>query len=527
MKSFTDRHWPLVGALAFLAACEQAPESVIPVYDAASIERRDIEITVDAAGVIEPESTVEVKSKASGEVLTVSGETGDVVEAGTLLVAIDKRTPRNRLAETEAALVAARARRQIAETQMTRAETLFESKTLTQAEYEQTQLEFANAEAQVVSMQVAVENARITLDDTDVRAPITGTIIEKTVEPGIVITSPTQAVSGGTVLMKMADLSRVQVRTRVDETDIGKIKPGMKTRVTVAAYPNQPFDGEVLKVEPQAIVEQNVTMFSVLITIVNREGLLKPGMNADVQIEIASRTGVAAVPTAALRAESDIPLTAVMLGMDEAELRAQLYPQQAPAEREPAAGGNTLSFNGREVTLPDGVDARQVEAVIAKRRGGSELTEDERALLRRVLQQGGGFAGAGGGRNGAGGGSAPGGGFVPPPGFVPPGGGFVIFNGGGGAPVSRPGITEYQFGGEYWVVALRGDRPVPVSVRTGLTDLEYSEIVSGLEPDDRVLLLPSASLYEQQERLQQFISERFGSSTPFSQQQQRLPRGIR
>ena len=528
------RYLPCIVVLVLAAACEREPESIAPVYDSAPIEQRDIEITVDAAGVIEPESTVEVKSKASGEVLEVNGETGDVVEAGTLLVAIDQRTPRNRLAETEAALVAARARRQIAETQMKRAETLFGSKTLTQAEFEQTQLEFANAEAQVVSTQVAVENARITLDDTDVRAPITGTIIEKTVEPGIVITSPTQAVSGGTVLMKMADLSRVQVRTRVDETDIGKIQPGMKTRVTVAAYPNQPFDGEVLKIEPLAIVEQNVTMFAVLITIVNRNGLLKPGMNAEVQIEIASRKDVPAVPTAALRADSDIPLSAVMLGMDEAELRRQLYPENAPAERTPAAGGgNTFSLGGREITLPDGVDAEQMAALMAKRRSGGELTEDERALLRRVFQEGGGFAGgapggAAGGRNGSGGGGGSGGGFTPPPGFVPPPGGFVIFSGGGGnAPVSRPGITEYQFSGEYWVVALRNGQPVPVSVRTGLTDLEYSEVVSGLEPTDRVLLLPSTSLFEQQERLQQFISERFGSSTPFQQQQQQLPRGFR
>ena len=177
----------VVPTLALLG-CEADVESVAPLYDTAPVETRDIEVTVDAAGVIEPESTVEVKSKASGEVLAVHGDTGDVVQAGHLLVEIDKRTPRNRLAETEAALVASRARRQIAETQMRRAATLFKSKTLTQAEYEQTQLEFANAESQVVSTQVAVENARITLEDTDVRAPITGTIIEKAVEPGIVIT---------------------------------------------------------------------------------------------------------------------------------------------------------------------------------------------------------------------------------------------------------------------------------------------------------------------------------------------------
>ena len=193
-------------------------------------------------------------------------EIGDVVEAGKLLVEIDKRTPRNAVSQTEAALAAAKARRTIAKTQLDRA-TAYKSQTLTQIDLEKTELEFANAESQVVSSEVALENARITLEDTSVRAPIAGTILEKTVEPGIVITSPTQAVSGGTVLMKMADLTSVQVRTRVDETDIGKIQPGMATRVTVAAYPNQPFEGVVLKVEPQAIVEQNVTMFSVLIKL--------------------------------------------------------------------------------------------------------------------------------------------------------------------------------------------------------------------------------------------------------------------
>jgi len=497
------RNLVLAIALLALAACEQAPVPVAPIYDSAPVETRSIEVTVDAAGVIEPESTVEVKSKASGEVLTVHAETGDVVEAGSLLVEIDQRTPRNRLSETEAALVAAQARRKIAQTQMERAASLFQSQTLTQADYEQTQLEFANAEAQVVSTRVAVENARITLDDTDVRAPITGTIIEKTVEPGIVITSPTQAVSGGTVLMKMADLTSVQVRTRVDETDIGKIQPGMPTRVTVAAYPNQPFDGEVLKVEPQAIVEQNVTMFAVLIKIANRGGLLKPGMNAEVQIRIANRESVPAVPTAALRATSDVTLTAAMLGIDEATLRRELWPDGRAGENA-GAGRNVLSLNGREVELPAGVDPAAVTAVMAKRRSGQELTADERTLMRSVFQQ------AGGGGGGAGGGFAAGGG--PPAAFQA---------GAPGPGAARPAVnvTDYLFGGDYWVIALRGDDAVPLAVKTGLTDLEYSEVVAGLEPGDRVLLLPSASLYEQQERLQQFISQRFGSATPFQQQQ--------
>lgn len=420
-----------------LAGCEErAVQSQAPLYDDAPVEERTIEVTVEAAGVIEPETTVEVKSKASGEILAVHAETGDVVEANTLLVEVDQRTPRNRLAEAEAALVAARARRTIAETQMKRSETLFESNTLTQADVEQTQLEFANSQAQVVSTEVAVENARIAMDDTDVRAPITGTVIEKTVEPGMVISSPTQAVSDGTILMKMANLDSIRVRTLVDETDIGKIQPGMPSRVTVAAYPNQPFEGSVLKIEPQAIVEQNVTMFAVLIRLDNPGGMLKPGMNAEVEIQVAASEDVVAVPTAALRTNADLTSTAMMLGLTETDLAAR---------------------------LGIGVDGRNGARFLANGNGAA---------------RGAGFAGRGADRR-----------------------------------------AEYRFGGRYWVLAMRDGKPVPTQVETGLTDLAFSEIVSGVEPGDRVLILPSSSLFEQQARLQQFISERF-SSTPFQQQQQ-------
>ncbi|HUL81309.1 MAG TPA: efflux RND transporter periplasmic adaptor subunit [Gammaproteobacteria bacterium] len=517
-------------------------ESVAPLYDSAPVENRNIEVTVDAAGVIEAESLVEVKSKASGEVLAVHAEIGDIVQKSTLLIEIDKRTPRNNVAQNEAALAAAKARRAIAKTQLDRANTLYKSQTLTQTDVEKAELEYANADAQVVASDVALENARITLEDTDVRAPITGTIITKSVEPGTVIQSTTQAVSGGTTLMQMADLTNVQIRTRVDETDIGKVQPGMPTKVTVAAYPNQPFDGVVLKIEPQAVVEQNVTMFAVLIKIVNRGGQLKPGMNADVKIRIANRDSVAAVPTAALRAETDVTLSAKMLGVDENQLRRQIWPDGQGVQK--ADGKNVIALNGgREIQLPDGVDAAQVQALMAKRRNGEELSTDERALMRKVFQNagfngggggqgGGGFGGgeggtrtAGGGRpgggaggGGAGGGGAggfggggfPGGGF--PGGGFPPGG-----QGGNASPAARP--SYYQFGGDYWVIALRNDQPIPVAVKTGLTDLEYSEIVSGLQPGDRVLLLPSTSLFEQQERLQQFITARF-SSTPFQQNNQ-------
>ncbi len=439
--------------MLLVGACEPEPlKSLAPLYDTAPVETRTIEVTVDAAGVIEPEITVEVKSKASGEVLAMHAETGDVVDAGSLLVEIDQRTPRNRFAQAEADLVAAKARRVIADTQMQRAKTLVESGTLTEADYEQSQLELANAQAQVIGMEVAVENERIAMDDTEIRAPITGTIIERSVEPGTVISSPTRDATGGSVLLKMADLSTVQVRTLIKESDIGKMRQGMSTRVTIAAYPNQPFDGEILKIEPEAIVERNVTMFAMLIRLENQGDLLKPGMNAEVEIQIANRDAIPAVPTIALRAESDIPMAALMLGLAEAELREMLAESVAEgstarrdfAAQQPSAGpGNQL---------PVGADAVSAASSYV----------DDRSAAARSMASG----------------------------------------------------TNYQFGGDYWVVTMQDGEPIPVSVRTGLTDLEYSEIIDGLDMNAQVLLLPSSSLFEQQEALQKRISARMPTS-PF------------
>lgn len=246
----------LVAVLA--SGCARKADNA-PAYRTETIARRDIIVAVAAAGQVEPALTVELKSKASGQILEIRGETGDRVEEGTLLVQIDKRNPRNALAQARAELEAAVARRAIAEAQARRAQQLFDEKIINEVELEQSQLELANAGAAVVRAEVAVETARIQLDDTDLRAPITGTIIEKLVETGQVISSPIMDVGGGTLLLKMADLSRVMVRTLVDETDIGKIGIGQPVTVTVTAFPNQPFTGEVSKIEPTASADQTVT----------------------------------------------------------------------------------------------------------------------------------------------------------------------------------------------------------------------------------------------------------------------------
>ncbi len=313
----------LVIASLVLGACAEEDEGG-PVYDTAGVERRSIEVAVTSAGIVEPIATVEVKSKASGEVLDVFVEIGDTIEEGSLMVRIDPRIVRNRLAQAQAELRAAISRREIAATQKKRVESLVAKGTLTQADLEQATLDLANAEAQVVTAEVTVENARIAVDDTDIRAPIDGSILAKPVEVGQVISSPTQDFAGGTLLLQMADLSAVQIRSLVDETDIGKLRPGMPARISVAAYPNQPFPGEVVKVEPQAVIEQNVTMFAVLVSIQNPDGLLMPGMNAEVEMSVARADDAMTIPVMALRTRRDLESTATILGRSVDDIKQAL-----------------------------------------------------------------------------------------------------------------------------------------------------------------------------------------------------------
>src|SRR5919198_1422591 len=328
-------------ALIALAGCKKTQAA--PMYEAVPVERRTIDVSASAAGAIEPVLTVDVKSKASGEIIGMNVQTGDDVKEGQLLASIDPRIPRNNLAQAEANLQVAQAQLSNAQAQLARSDTLFKAQAITQTEYDGAKLDYANANAAVIRARSDLENARDRMNDTRLRAPLAGTIITKNVELGTVISSPTTDVGGGTVLFKMANLDTVQIRALVDETDIGKVSSGLRTTITVDAYPNRPFEGSVLKVEPQATVQQNVTMFNVLIRIPNPNHLLKPGMNTEVEIHVGQANNVLAIPNAALRTQRDVASAAQVLGLDPNDVQNQLaaarQSQQASANRDSASLG--------------------------------------------------------------------------------------------------------------------------------------------------------------------------------------------
>jgi HlyD family secretion protein len=333
----------LVAALAGVAmtGCSQRGESkeaMAAPPNLAKVERQDLEIRAEASGQIEPIRMVEVKSKVSGELIRINFETGDEVRQGELIATVDPRDVRNALAQMEADLELARARVETAKSQRRRAEELAKGGLLSTQDLENTRLEETNANAQLVKARTNLQLAQEKMGDVTIRAPITGTIIEKGAEQGQIIASASANVSGGTTLVKMADLATVQARALVDEVDIGRIHAGQETTVEVEAYPGRAFRGSVTKIEPQAVVEQNVTMFPVLIKLPNPERLLKPGMNAEVSIRVADRAGVVAVPNGAVVSMRDAPSAGAVLGLEEQAVRASLAKLRQEREGRQGAG---------------------------------------------------------------------------------------------------------------------------------------------------------------------------------------------
>ncbi len=497
-----------------------------PTFATAPVIRTDLRITAEATGLVEPVRTVEVKSKASGEILRLHVDVGDRVQLGDLLADVDPRDVRNAFDQAEADLEVAEARVEIAQAQLQRSTELLEAGVITQQEHEGSNLEAANARAGLVRAQTNLELARLRLGDVTIRAPLAGTIILKSVEEGQVIQSATGNVSGGTTLFQMANLDEMQVRTLVDETDVGQLAAGMETTVRVEAFPDRSFLGVIEKIEPQAEVQQNVTMFPVIVQLDNRAGLLKPGMNAEVEVLVAEQLDVLTVPNNAIVEPNQMAPAAELLGLDpgaiQIDRRALRGGPMGPTDG--ASGASQSGERTAERTPEDGAEARATgEGRPGARAGGfaANLTEEERARfqqLRRQAQAGeitqDSLRAAIGSLRGAAPGGAPGG---------VPGAGAVAQRPDG----AQPAPADPRGQGEGTPSRGRLDGRVAIAfvvhpdgtieprpIRLGLGDWDQTSVLAGLQEGEAVAVIGAAQLQAQQQEFLDRMRERAGGG-PF------------
>ena len=515
-----------IAALILVAACAGKKDTTLSIATQ-PVQRRDIVIDAEATGTVEPINVVEVKSKASGMIVNMPVETGTQVKPGDLLVQIETRDVKNQYDQAAAALSAAQSRLEVATAAKRRADELFKNRIITATEHETAQLDFANAQSALVAARTTLDINKQRLEDATVRAPVAGTVIEKTVSLGTVITSATGAFGGGTTLLKMADLGQVRIRALFNETDIGQVQPGQSATVIVDAYPDRRFNGTVEKIEPQAVVQQNVTMFPVLVTLQNLEGLLKPGMNGETSVLVDQRSNVLAVPNDAVRNPREAAATAPMLGLSVDSVRSAVAAQMAslgggrggPRQSgEPVAGGAApatgqradarqgapvAAGGGQGFQLPEVTDKEcsTVTAALAKRPGDQAKLDSlrqqmmsgaiDRDAMRTETQKI--YAAAGVDARVAaacrrrafmGGGGAGGGGAS-----------FAGGNGGGGAQGAggarrRTGLVFVKTGKSY----------EPRLVMLGESNFDYTEVLSGVKEGEEVALLAAAALQAQRQQ---------------------------
>jgi len=438
----------------------------------AAVERRNIALSIEATGTVEPIDLVEVKSKASGQIIHMPVQVGSFVQKGALLAQIDPRDVQNQYDQALAALQAAQAKVQISLAQKKRSDDLYAKQIITADEHEAATLDYANAQAALVKARTDLDIAKQRRDDATVRAPIAGTVLVQPVNNGQVISSATSSASGGTTLLQMADLGRVRMRAMVGETDIGNVKPGQAANVTVDAFPQRTFVGKVEKIEPQAVVDQSVTNFPVLISVSNESGVLLPGMNGEVTMLVDERNDVPAIPVDAVRSVRELPIVAEALGLDPVKVKAQVDEQmKARAAERAARFGSSDSAGGR-----------------------SAPSDSMRARWRAMRGQGygaGGDSTRGGGRRGGRGGGG--------------GGGFGGGGGAGGA--GRASRAQVAF--------VKNERGLePRVVRLGLSDFDYAQVLDGVKEGEQVVLLGVAEAQANRAQTQNRLRQRMGSGVP-------------
>lgn len=276
------------------------------------VSRGPIVSVIDASGTLEAVRTVQVGSQISGTVQALYADFNSIVKKGQVIARLDPSLVQAEIDQARAALIRAEAeveRLEIgledARVKLERARELANRQLIPPTELEAADVNRRSGEAQVRSARAQATQARanlsqsqVNLQKTVIAAPIDGIVIARNVDVGQTVAASLQA---PTLFEIAADLSRMQVKANIDESDLGRIGEGQRVTFTVDAYPEVTFEGVVKQVRLNPVIEQNVVTYAAIITAGNPDMKLRPGMTANVTVETARRDNVLRVPTAALR----------------------------------------------------------------------------------------------------------------------------------------------------------------------------------------------------------------------------------
>ena len=287
------------------------PDSV-PEVRTATVSTGDVIDSVGATGILEAVTTVQVGSQVSGKIQELYADFNSIVRAGDVIARLDPSLFETQVEQSKANLIRAQAdveRLAIAiddaETRLARAEGLSARDLIPASELEAAQVEVRLAEAQLRSSRAQMTQAEASLNQVNVNlghtiitSPIDGIVISRSVDVGQTVAASMQA---PILFLLAADLTKMKVNANIDESDVGRIRPGQVVTFRVDAYPDSEFEGLVSQVRLEPIVVENVVTYATQIDVPNPDLRLKPGMTATVTLEIARRNDAVRIPNAALR----------------------------------------------------------------------------------------------------------------------------------------------------------------------------------------------------------------------------------
>src|SRR5687768_17335489 len=298
----------IVAAIVLIAAgaygyYRYTQKPVAPTITTARVTRGDLAETVGATGTLQAVTTVQVGTQVSGTIQELNADFNSLVRKGQVLARLDPSLIQSQIEQARANLIRAEAdleRLRVAlddaRTKLVRARELSEKKLIAQTELEAADVAVRSAEAQLRSQQAGVTQSQaalrqnqVNLAHTVIESPIDGLVISRNVDVGQTVAA---SMSAPTLFVLAADLTKMQVLASLDESDVGRIRPSQAVRFRVDAFPNDEFIGSVTQVRLQPTTVQNVVTYQTVIDVPNPGLKLKPGMTANVNIEIARRSDV-------------------------------------------------------------------------------------------------------------------------------------------------------------------------------------------------------------------------------------------
>jgi HlyD family secretion protein len=284
-------------------------------YTTGVVKKGEITVVITSTGTLEALSTVDVGTQVSGIVTKLLVDYNSEVKQGQLLAIIDTTTLSAQVRDAKASLDKAQAEYKLKYALHERNKKLFETKYLAETDLLTSETDVESAKAALKSAELSLEKAIMNLRYAYIHAPISGRIINKSVEQGQTVAA---SLSTPTIFTIAQDLSKMRILASVDESDIGQIKEGQKVKFTVQTYSDKEFYGSVTQIRLQATTVSNVVNYTVVIQADNKDKMLLPGMTATVDFYVNNRTDALLIPNGALRFEASDNLKAeVRKNMEE------------------------------------------------------------------------------------------------------------------------------------------------------------------------------------------------------------------